>query len=378
MTDELANAGRAVEADASFSGGQEAAGNSSEPKTGIKAAYEAAKAEVEKTDKPGKTAGPEDKAIGDRGGRDDRKPSSVPKAKSADRGAEDPREPQEQAIKVPERWPGEWKDTFSKLSPEGQKLMIDQHKGWERGYNQKFEEFASTRKQLEAINSAVPEGMRQRMQERGVSAPQVISRLFALQQQSEADPVGFIADFMRRSKVDPGELAGRLSTPSQQFNPAHIEPFLRPLQEKIAQLEAERNERMSAKLNERNRSLEEAFASFMQDTDESGESRYPHVERVADHIIAYLEANARRLAQLEPRQRLEEAYNYAVLADPSLRNEIVSAEASKKAEALEQERYNGRVSRSATAKPRTSASAPAPRRKGMRGAFEQAKKDIGA
>ena len=389
MSEELANAGTesaapATGSDASFSGGQGEADKSSAPrKTGIKAAYEAAKAELD-AKKPKSDA---EKEVPDRKIPDPvkDKPAAKPAAKASEKQPANDAPidtaaaaPKIEGQKAPERWPAEWKATYEKLGPEGQQLMLDQHKGWERGYNQKFEEFAKTRKQLDAVTAAIPEGMRQVMQQRGVEAPAVIGRLFALQQQSESDPVGFIAEFMQRAKVDPRALAQRLANPQQQLNPALLAPLMQPLQQKIAQLEAAEKARESERAEERNKSLEAAFSSFIAEKDESGSPKHPHMERVADHVVAYLESNASRLAHMEPRQRLEQAYNYAVYADPSLRDEIVTAEASKKAAALEQERTTDRLSRAATAKPRSSTSGRAERSKGLKSAFLEAKKEMGA
>ena len=89
-----------------------------------------------------------------------------------------------------------------------------------------------------------------------------------------------------------------------------------------------------------------------------------------------LESNPNRFAHLEPRQRLEEAYKIAVYMEPSIREEIVSAEAQTRAMALEQEKLSSGLSLAATAKPKTSGHAARQATKGLRAAFDEALKEV--
>lgn len=290
-----------------------------------------------------------------------------------------PEQPAPKPLKAPDRWTAEQKDAFGKQPREIQEAWLSQHKAWETGFNKRFEETAGARKFAEEVNAVIPEALRNTMQERGIPPAQAIGRLFELYQISEANPAQYIANFMKAKGIDPrvflpqqGENGQQQPDPAQQ-----LAPLIQPLLNEIAQLKQGQTAWQQHLQSERDKQNEAAIAAFAGDKDATGASKFPHLEHVAERMAELIETDP-RYARMDPRQRLEEAYHHAVLSDPTLRSELVSAEAARRADAIEKERLNARLNSAASAKPAASSSIPSPRPTGMKAAFDLAKKQVRA
>jgi hypothetical protein len=373
MPDELANAGTAPAAAATppISGANDAGATppAAEPRNAMQEAFLKAHETVEEGDKPRRGRPPKAATL-------DREMPGADRAQNAavkDAGGEDPAAAAADALKAPERWEQGWKEAFAKQPREIQEAWLAQHGAWEKGFNKKFEELADTRKFADAVNAAIPANIRKEMQDRGVPADQAIGRLFQRWHLSEQNPAAFIAEFMQAKRIDPRIFLGQGGGNGQQPIPGSFEmlaPLLQPLVAKISRLEQGHQAWQAEQEARHEKVIETAISSFYGETDEQGLPKRPYMDRVVDTMVEIIE-NDPRFARMPHAERLEKAYEIAVLSDPTIRAEIISAEASKRAEALEQERLNGRLGRSASARPAASSSAPAAQPKGLRGAFER-------
>lgn len=375
MTDKLADAGN----DPIKGEQQEESDKSSEAPKGLEVAFKEALQEVEKTEKT-KSDTKKEKTIPDKkvSDPDDNTPKEKQTKENKQESSETKEEPSEtkDELKAPQRWPKEWKDNFSKLPPEGQKLMIDQHKAWERGYNGKFEELANARKQLE---SSIPPQIRKKLEDNGVTSEQAISRLTNLWERAEANPTQFIAEFMAKKRIDPNIFVSpNASTENNQQVPptvqqqlaSIIQPMIQPVFEEVAHLRQGHDAFAEQQAMERDKAIKDTL------TEAWTSDEFPYLEQVEDTMADILESNPNRFAHLSPRQRLEEAYKIAVHTVPWIREEIVSAEVQSRAMALEQENLSSGLSLAATAKPKTSGHAARQAPKGLRAAFDEALKEV--
>lgn len=308
---------------------------------------------------------------------------ATPKVEAAPPAKEEKQEP---PLKPHSRWTAEEKEAFGKLPREGQQVMLTQYANWEKGFSKKFEETAGARKLKEDIEPLFTPEIRQQMQASGLTEGAVIMRLADFAKEVNDKPVEAVARIMQRHNIDPRiflpkqESDGQ-ETPStvQQIAPI-VQPLLNEIETLKKQTEAlklEQKNWFEQKAEEQGKSLSSIIASFSEEKGADGALKYPHFEHVADSMAKIIE-NDPRYADMDPRQRLEEAYMIAVLSDPSLRNDFVSAEVSKRAAALEAERANARLKAAATAKP-AAAAAPETKSgpKNFRDIIAETKRELG-
>ncbi len=373
MTDQLANAGTETAAPnpAPISGdkasvAQETATTPSEPRNPMKEAFAKAKEQLSGGEPPKTGANPGD-AAAQAGG----KPKPVGEGGQKETPVLEP-------LKAPERWEGAWKDAFGKQPRDVQEAWLNQHKAWEQGYNRKFEELAGERKFKEAVTQALTPTLRSHMAKQNMD--EAAAATYALKQLDRfaQDPIGTIGALMRQRGIDPrvflqgqGDQGQRSPSAEQIFA-----PIVRPLMAKIQELEQFKADFTTHQEAETAKANEATFAKFSDATDEAGSPLYPHLERVADRMADLLEHDP-RFAAMDLREGLEEAYRIAVAADKDLLAELVSAEAAKRAEAMEQERLRTNLRAAAGARPSASTTTPAPTRTGLAGAFAKAKQQLG-
>jgi hypothetical protein len=287
-------------------------------------------------------------------------------------------EKQPEAIKAHDRWTAEEKATFETLPVEAKKAMRSQYDNWEKGFNKKFEEISNTRKLKEEIDHLFTPSVRQKMQTGGLTEGQVINKLAEFAHSIDTNPVQAIAHLMQRHRIDPRVFLQEQGA-NGQAQPSTVQqfaPMVQPLMAKIAELEQGQNAWKQQQLAEQERAIEATIVSVVEDKDATGAPKFPYMERVADRMAQLIEHDP-RYADMDPRQRLEEAYTVAVFSDPSIRAEIATAEASKSAMALEQDRANGRLKAAATSKPLSSASGSKVGNRSFRDAYNEAKNDLG-
>lgn len=293
-------------------------------------------------------------------------------------------QPKPQALQPHSRWTADEKTAFATLPPEGQKAMLTQYANWEKGFNKKFEEVAAVRKLKDEIDPLFTPDVRQRMQSAGLTEGQVIKKLAEFAQQIDTDPVNAIAHLMQRHQIDPRIFLQEQAAAAQAANGQmrsdtvqQIVPLIQPLLAKIAELEHGQNAWHQHQIAEQEKAIEATIVSVIEDKDASGAPKFPYLDRVADHMANLIEHDP-RYATMDPRQRLEESYLVSIYSDPAIRDEIATAEASKRALAMEQTRANSRLKDAATAKPAASMSAPGPAKKvSIRDAYIEAKRELG-
>ncbi len=272
-------------------------------------------------------------------------------------------------------WPDKHKEVFSTLPRAAQEAWLEQSKFTEASYGKKFAELSDARKMRETINQSITPELRMQMQRNGLNEADAVGRLFHLQAQYDRDPVNYIAGLMRHRGIDPriflqGQDPNGQQLPSQA---QQLAPFIQPLLEKIARLEQGEAERGIQQREALHADVEGSLTSFVSETDEAGQPRFPHLERVADRMAEILRADPEPYRGMNNRERLEAVYHVAVLSDAELRDELVTREATKRMAKLEQTRDADRLRSAVT--PRTTPSqgnGGSQKKKGLSGAFDRA------
>lgn len=382
MTD-LANAGQgaASAAPAPINGSADAAQTAApasapaaveKPKTGMEAAFERAQAKL----------GVKVNADGIQNAEIKPETAETTEPPKPSEKPETPAVEAPEPLKAPERWTKEEKEAFAKQPRDVQEFILSRDKSFDSAFRKKSEELANDRKFAEGVREVFKDPvLRQQLQSAGVDEVGAVRKLVQLQQKYMNDPVGYISGLMRQRGIDPRVFLQSQNAQGQlQPNPAQmLAPIVGPIAERLQAMEQYHAAQLAEEQARQNKAVEDTLTQVMQDLDDTGSPRFPHMERVANTMADLIESDrdGSRFGAMDPRQRLEEAYRIAVLMDPDLRAEIVASEAAKKASAMETALVNGRLKAAATVKPSAPTSAAESRRGGIEGAFERAQKRLG-
>lgn len=213
----------------------------------------------------------------------------------------------------PKGWSAEAKAEWSKLPPAIQTAVLKREQDMSDGGRQWSEE----KRRYEELISPVREASTRR----GINEAEGIKRLMAAQNALDTNPGNALRWLAQAYGVDLKQLA---TNPAYQAAP--VARTQQQQQPDIASI-------VEQKLTEREtlRTVE----SFAKDTD-----KYPHFEKVRNLMAALVESGAA--------ETLENAYDMAVYADPTLRTEILTAQQSS-AEAAKRQAEQERVAKAKTA-----------------------------
>ena len=182
---------------------------------------------------------------------------------------------------------------------------------------------------------------------------------------------------MQRHNIDPRVfLQQDGGQTAQQGNIQSLLPVIQPLLSKVQELEQGQRAWQKQQEKEAVKRTETTINSFREEKDATGALKYPYVERVVEVMADLIESNP-RYSNMEAHDMLEQAYNAAVVLDPTIRAEIIAAEASKQSQAMQQTSQAARLNNAKTVKPATSASGTKSEKRGLRGAYDDAKAQLG-
>lgn len=225
--------------------------------------------------------------------------------------------------RAPDHWTPEEKADFDKIADEGMRdHYVAARKSFERGYQGKFDALAGERKTFAEIQAAVPPGLRQAMQQRGISEAAMFKTLVGLQEKSMSDPIGYVADFIGKNKVDLQKLADRLDAapaqPQGQAPDVRNHPEFRQMADRVAQLEGHIN----GQIEERKTTIETESSTALQkaltETDEGGELRYPLARVLSYDMADLLENDPDTFEGMSFAERFDLAYRTALDSRPEL------------------------------------------------------------
>ena len=340
----------------------------------MEAAFKTAKSELEV--KPSET---KPKAV--------KAPSAKPEAKATTTEGDKPevtatspaKTTEEKPLQAPERWTRERKELFSKQPPEIQNAWLDQNKDWETGYGKKFEEISTIKKDYEAIQSVLSPDIREQIKASGKTTAEAIGTLVQIQKNFSQNPAQVIANLIQQAGIDPRIFISQGQNAQGQQSPSAfdaINPVLQPLMAEINQLREYQNESLRERQEAQYKATETTLSQLQAETTEDGSLKYPHLERVAEMMASLIE-NDPRYGAMDARTQFETAYFASVYSDPTIRQELIDAEASKRAEAISNATHTDRLRAASTVKPRAGSTATPAIPKGFEGAFESAKKQLG-
>ncbi len=276
-----------------------------------------------------------------------------PEAKKQEKQPDDSKEKSEKTegekpgqpgkLKAPDRWKEEQKEVFARQPEEVQKQWLEQHSEWARGANEKFEAAAEARKFQEDVEGMFTPQMRQQMQQLGVDSKQAFQQLVKFQDMFMTKPVEYIGHLLKQTNIDPriyinGEphdSGEQQQAGSNDLNYDQLAPILNPILDKMKALEENQAHVQQREADVQAQTIDDAISTMQSQTNEDGSLAYPYFERVANEMSEIIVSG--RLAHLEPRQGLEQAYNEAIYMNPEVREEVIAAQAQKQFSALQQQ-----------------------------------------
>lgn len=250
--------------------------------------------------------------------------------------AEATKAPALEPIDAPAHWRAEDREMFSKQTPEAQRFLMNRDRETAAVVTRKTQELAERSRGYDEIERVLSPRMQQ-FSMQGMTAGQVMTRLFALSDFAEKDPAGFVRYFAQQRGID---LSAVGSVAQQPADPRDAR--LSQLQQRLDEIEAERTGRNQNEAHARQAALSSEISDFQSARDATGALLYPHFEAVKADMAALLAAGRA--------DDLKTAYDRAVWANPQARE----AELSRIRRAEQAER--DRVERERAAKARVAGS----------------------
>lgn len=213
-------------------------------------------------------------------------------------------------VQAPQHWSEADRQTFTKLTPEGQAFLLRRHKEMEADYTRKTQENAeAVRVGTTAIRNIDP-AIQAEIREAGISVDKFVENLIGFHRLSSQNPVEFVRQIVAALNVDPAKIfSAQPQAPGGQ--PVPDDPIATRLQNLERFVTGEVQQRQQT-LQQSARTTIEQFSS---EKDASGNPLRPHFEKVRT-VMA-------RLMSVDPDMDLPTAYEVAVFRDPELRADVV-------------------------------------------------------
>lgn len=251
---------------------------------------------------------------------------------------------EETTLSAPDHWPADRKAIFAELTPSAQQAWLDRETEFERGIQEKSQNAAQYRQQLDRYNEIV-EPIRQQLAMFGQDEYQWMRQMAGYTQMLNTDPVGVIKAVAQQYGVDLSSLSGQSS---EEF----VDPQVQELRDQINNLQRQIQEREEHSTRQATESQTQAIESFRSAKDASGNLLHPHFDAVFQDLIVMAQGY---VASGQKPPELQSLYERAVLMHPELTaqdQQKAQAEAERKRK--EEEAKKAKRARSAGAGARSS------------------------
>jgi hypothetical protein len=235
----------------------------------------------------------------------------------------------------PANWDAKRKEAFAKLPPEGKTLALSMAKDIEAEFTRKSTELAQDRDFAKSIRSLVTDAHRQQMQAGGFrNEAEGIAHLVKLNVFATRDFPGYVRWAIGQSGMDPRQIFPEYFTGNDQGGqqPAQPsgQPRVDPIVQQVYQALAGRLQGIEQRFHtEDETAAAQAAERFRTATDEAGNPKYPHLDKVQAEVVKWLQA-PEFVAIVNKDERLARAYDRAVRLDPDLYQQTVDAETQRR------------------------------------------------
>lgn len=244
--------------------------------------------------------------------------------------------PEGSSTQVPEHWSAELKADFSKLQPEGQRILLNRHREMEADYTRKSQAMSGAVNFTQALTPVFtdPE-ISGSLQREGINAVQAIQQWATFHKQAMSPDVrnriNLLVDLSQRMGLDPARLFASQSPqpvpglkPEDQNDPA-IRYFADHLGRTSSEISALKNQLEQMRQSEAQQREQESLQATRWNIDQfaaekgpNGQPLRPFFDDVIGDIIELFKAN--------PERDMQEAYEKAIWANSEVRARMLAAQ----------------------------------------------------
>lgn len=236
---------------------------------------------------------------------------------------------------APEHWSQADKEAYGELPDEVKPLWLEKSKSLEAGYQQKFEEVAAQRKELEPYRGIdeVFKPLQQQLAMAGVTPEQYTRQLVATALQLQQDPVTGLRNLAAGYGVTMDDLVGK--SQDADDDDLYADPEVKALKDLIAQ-QASQIQQLSTKFDQSQQATRQAsesqilneWTAFTESKGEDDKPLYPHAADLRQLVGFELERNPPQPTETT-QEAFARAYDKVKWTVPEIRESVLAAEKAK-------------------------------------------------
>lgn len=228
-------------------------------------------------------------------------------------------------LEAPAGWPQADREMFAKQTPEAKRFLMRRVKELEDGFHKNNQQIAPMRRMNEELDEMF-KPYDDEMRSLGISRMQAIRELVGMHHRLKQNPVEGLKYLAQVSNVDLNELNGSAS--------AQESTALSQLRQQVTDLTSRLEQRERGQANEAMNANMAQVNAFADEKGPDGKPLRPYFDEVAKDI-----ARRVRAAKLEGEQvTLQQAYDEAIYANPTVRAKLLSAQDAERSRKAEDER----------------------------------------
>lgn len=225
------------------------------------------------------------------------------------------------------QWPEDVKTRFKALPVEMQQFMLERHKETDTAFHSKSQELAKRAARYSELDEVMQENA-DVLATVGRTVPQLVQESINLHQFAARNPMGFLQWFCERNGIAPQQLAQQQQQRVQQVNPETA-----ALQERLEELSTWKTElEQRAEQQEAERQNAD-LSAWAYEKGPDGKPVRPHVDALIKRMVPIIQYIRSEQPQKPHREILQEAYDQAAYADPTIRTQILNDERMAKVRA---------------------------------------------
>lgn len=223
-------------------------------------------------------------------------------------------------LEAPSMWKQPYRDAFGKFAtnPEYRELLTKWQEQWKEteGFvTQRNQEYAGFRREAEPLLEVI-KPYSQYWAQQGLSPAQGVTQVLSYAEALANDPASVIPQLAEMYGVDLRQLVAEQP---------YVDPEVAALKQQLAAIQNERQTWAQQQQQQQHTRIAEEIQAFQSATDEQGNPKAPHFDRVFDRMLG--------LARGGLAQNIQDAYDMAVRMDADLQAEITQKRAVDEAAA---------------------------------------------
>jgi len=202
-------------------------------------------------------------------------------------------------LEAPEHWSASDREIFNNQPEAAKAFMLDRHKSMEGDYTRKSQEFASDKRQYDAITDSLAPYTAE-FQQAGLDHAGAVRQLASWHDSLRSGGRAALLQLASMYNIDMSEAE------DQEF----LDPSVKALQNEVSQLRADSTRQTQAAQQEKQNQLLAVIQQFETETSDTGALKHPHFKALQDDIT--------RLFQSGIAKDLPDAYSKALTFRPDL------------------------------------------------------------